>query len=105
VNRCWPSQNRKRENQWKVGIGAANIAKLPSLKTLLWYAAAVRRTSAIKQSEGLLFGAPSSLQQGVWNIEGKNPVNFSLACYLFVHGIHNDACAKLTPIEIDSIQS
>jgi hypothetical protein len=72
----------------------------------MWYAAAVRRASAIKQSEGLLFGAPSSLQQGVWNIEGKNfLVSFSLARHLFVHGIHYDACANLTPIEIDGIQS
>jgi hypothetical protein len=56
---------------------------------LLWHVAAVVGVSAIEQSEGCLFGAPSSLYRVVCNIEGKNlVVSFGLACHLFLHGIH-----------------
>jgi hypothetical protein len=46
----------------------------------LMQAALIRLMSAIKHSEGLLFGVASSLQHSVWNIAGQNfLVSFSLA--------------------------
>jgi hypothetical protein len=49
--------------------------------------------SAIKQSEGHLFGAPRLLQHGVRDIEGKNfLVSLGLALHRFVHvPTHYDA--------------
>jgi hypothetical protein len=50
----------------------ANIAKLPELARYWGKAAAVPMASAKCQSEGALFGACSSLQYLVGNIDSQN---------------------------------